>query len=138
MTLRPLSAHAAGCTLAMKNGNYVPAAQFDKVGGAGFEPHDASFSPSVELTLGISDAVDDSTSSAPGTTLDIYKFDPDYQPVHLGSADVGTNVGIWNYVTTATIYLDDGVRAVEFDVDRFGEYCAVTDVTHSQGEASSL
>ena len=136
LVLRPLSAQAAACTLALKDGSYVDLAEFDKVGGAGFEPHDASFSPGIELTLGISDAAEEAT----GQSIDIYKFDPDYAGPHSTSADIGTGSGVWNYYTSVSVSLDDSVRVATFDVSRFGEYCVVTDVpeTHDEGSASSL
>lgn len=135
LTIRPLSAHAAaGITAYDQLGNLVTPSLFDKVGGARFEPDTATFTPNVELTMGISSAAPENV----GQSLDIYKFTSNYQVSRAPAFDIGSGTGIWRYYTTVAITESEGYEVVKFSASQLGEYAAVTDVPHDQGTGGDV
>ncbi len=137
LTIRSLSAQARACITVEStdnDGNAVRSkpANFNKVGGASFEPPDTTFSPSVIIFL----PLDGSAGASPGDRLPIYKFKSDYTGRNL-SADIGDGSGAWVFVGNGTV--DPGGISISIAVPDFGQYCVVAEeIVHDQGTGSDV
>lgn len=137
LTIRSLSAQARACITEEttdNDGNAVRSKpdNFNKVGGASFEPPDATFSPSVIIFL----PLDGSAGASPGDRLPVYKFKSDYTGRNL-STDIGDGSGAWVLVGNGTV--EPGGISVSIAVPDFGQYCVVAEtVVHDQGTGSDV
>ena len=137
LVIRALSAHAAANVTAVdQNSIAIDPLEFNKIAGAAFEPLDATFSIATEISLPINPNV----GTDVGDTLQIFKFNDNYEFEHpgarSGSDDIGTGTGVWEFVDNVVV--EEG-PLVRFDVSSFGQYCAVaTEIVHDEGEGGDV
>ncbi len=132
MTIRSLSAQARGNGTVLERDGLENPNDFFLVGGASFEPHDASFVPTIELNLPLSgSAVYD------GTTLPVYKFNPEYTDNRGASADIGDGSGYWELIGDGDVAANG--LTVSISVSSFGQYAVVAEnVLHNQGTGGDI
>jgi|GEM_PF-3588207 len=163
LKLRPLSAHAAACTLAYTDSgqtNQVDPQVFTKVGGLALEPVGATFDPYVTITMPVHTIAEPTD----GEAFDLYYFHDESVAGHTTSDDVGTDVGWWELIGSAVVQDPpqaassiSGLReasqysgyTVSFELSYiegsswsvFGQFCIVDDeidFPHNGGSATDL
>ena len=132
LTIRSLSAQARGNGTVLGRDGFANPIDFYLVGGATFEPHDASFVPTIELNLPLS-----GSAVFTGSSLPVYKFNPAFTDTRDTSADIGDGSGYWELVGAGAV-ADNGLT-VSISVSSFGQYAVVADeVLHNQGGGSDI
>ncbi len=133
LTIRALSAQAAANDNARNSsGAVIPAGDFNKVGGAAFEPLSASFTTLSSLTLPVHSAA----GAGAGTTLNIYQY-IDGTIDGRDTASWGEGIGVWEHFTTANV--DSTGNTITFSASNLGQYCvAVAEIVHTQGGGTSI
>jgi hypothetical protein len=136
LVLRGLAAHAAANVTATKGGAPVSPSTFTKVAGATLAPLDATFSVGVTVSLPLSAFAD----AGVGSVLELYKFDDGAVYGHSFSDDIGTDTGVWEYVSDVTVEtLASGGNGVSFTTNEFGHYCVVGQtIVHNEGSGGDI
>ena len=132
MTIRSLSAQARGNGTVLERDGLENPNDFFLVGGASFEPADATFVPTIELNLPLS-----GSAVYEGTALPVYKFNPSFTDIRDTSADIGDGSGYWELVGDGTV--DANGLTVSINVDSFGQYAVVAEsAIHNQGGGGDI
>ncbi|MEZ5338428.1 MAG: hypothetical protein R3F46_09185 [bacterium] len=123
ISVRALSAQAAA---SIDNNSGLGANDFFKGGGVLIEPYDTNLSIACQVTIPIN-----SGTAFSAADYALFRWNGDYKAP---SSDIGTDVGVWEFVNTPVT--NNGDNTVTFSVSQFGEYTVV--VSHDQGGGSSL
>jgi hypothetical protein len=123
VSVRAVSAQAAA---SLDNNSGLIPVDFIKGGAVHIMPNFTNLSLAMEVTIPIND-------SASFSSVDyvLFHWNGNYKAP---SADIGTNVGIWESVNTPVT--NNGDNTVTFNVSSYGEYAVI--VSHDEGGGSSL